>query len=254
MSSTCSHNMANFGRLEAEIGSGVWGTPANFNEFRVLASLLERRRSSEANQTLHDIWRSPGLLHYIYIFGGPCPLTEFRQVLNSLCVQVMRSPILAALLHGTRAAAVSQTLRRGTRNALCNFRRRRHLYSAGWPSRWASAHILVQSGSQCCACTHSVHWHDKPSLSELISRRGVPYFYLVEATQHLTRMLGNALCDGRPAEYRWRPVQRRKVWLTPTTRVPCSNAAKTRNPLKFARVPQTPEQISAVSGPKFTIF
>ena len=35
-------------------------------------------------------------------------------------------------------------------------------------------------------------------------------------------------------------VQRRKVWLTPTTRVPWSNADKTRNP--------------AVSGPKFTIL
>jgi len=44
-------------------------------------------------------------------------------------------------------------------------------------------------------------------------------------------------------------VQRRKVWLTPTTRVPCSNAAKTRNPLKFAGVPQTRQQISAVSMP-----
>jgi len=31
-------------------------------------------------------------------------------------------------------------------------------------------------------------------------------------------------------------VQRRKVWLTPNTGVPCSNAAKTRNPLKFAGV------------------
>jgi len=47
-------------------------------------------------------------------------------------------------------------------------------------------------------------------------------------------------------------VQRRKVWLTPTTRVPCSNAAKTRNPLKFAGVPQTGKPISAVSGPTFT--
>ena len=137
MSSTCSHNMANFGPSTAEIGSGVWGTPANFNEFRVLASLLERRRSSEANQTLHDIWRSPGLLHYIYIFGGPCPLTEFRQVLNSLCVQVMRSPILAALLHSARAPGVSQTLRRGTRNGITElslliiFNRGCHLYSEG---------------------------------------------------------------------------------------------------------------------------
>ena len=33
-------------------------------------------------------------------------------------------------------------------------------------------------------------------------------------------------------------VQRRKVWLTPTTRVPCSNAAKTRNPLKFGGCPK----------------
>jgi len=29
-------------------------------------------------------------------------------------------------------------------------------------------------------------------------------------------------------------VQRHKVWLTPTTRVPCTNAAKTRNLLKLA--------------------
>jgi len=30
MSSTCPHNMVNFGPLTAEIGSGVWGTPAYF--------------------------------------------------------------------------------------------------------------------------------------------------------------------------------------------------------------------------------
>jgi len=57
ISSTCPHNMANFGPLAAEIGSGVWGTPADcyLNGFRVLASLLHRRRSPEANQTLHDV-------------------------------------------------------------------------------------------------------------------------------------------------------------------------------------------------------
>ena len=43
-------------------------------------------------------------------------------------------------------------------------------------------------------------------------------------------------------------VQHRKVWLIPTTRVPCHNAAKTRNPLKFAEVPQTLELIPAVVG------
>ena len=36
--------------------------------------------------------------------------------------------------------------------------------------------------------------------------------------------------------------------------MPCSNAPKTRNPLKFAGVPQTRQQISAVSRPKFTIL
>jgi len=39
MSSTSPHNMADFGPLAAEIDSGVWGTPANFNGFRVLAAL-----------------------------------------------------------------------------------------------------------------------------------------------------------------------------------------------------------------------
>jgi len=45
-----------------------------------------------------------------------------------------------------------------------------------------------------------------------------------------------------------------KVLLTPTTRVLCSNAAKTRNPLTLAGMLQTNEMISAVSRPKFTIL
>jgi len=51
---TCPHNMVNFGLLVAEIVSLVWGTPANFNGFHVLAVLLQRRRSTEANETLHN--------------------------------------------------------------------------------------------------------------------------------------------------------------------------------------------------------
>ena len=76
ISSTCLHNVAKFGSLAAEIVSLVWGTPGNFNGFRVLA----------------------------------------------------------ALLHGTLEVGVSQTaaLNRG-----------HHLCSAGRPSRWALAHILV---------------------------------------------------------------------------------------------------------------
>jgi len=40
ISSTCSHNIVNFGPLAAEIGPVVWSTPANFNGFRVLTALL----------------------------------------------------------------------------------------------------------------------------------------------------------------------------------------------------------------------
>ena len=40
ISSTCPHNMVNFGLLAAEICWRVWGTPANFTGFRVLAALL----------------------------------------------------------------------------------------------------------------------------------------------------------------------------------------------------------------------
>ena len=43
-SSICPHNMVNYGPLAAAIGSGVWGTSANFNGFRVLAALLHGTR------------------------------------------------------------------------------------------------------------------------------------------------------------------------------------------------------------------
>jgi len=117
-SSRCPHNIANFSPLTAEICWRVWGTPANFNWFHVLASLLQRRRSPEANQTSHYLWPTPGLVHYIYTFGGSCPLTEFCKVQYSLCVQVLHSLILVALLHGTPAAGVSQILWCGTRNGI----------------------------------------------------------------------------------------------------------------------------------------
>ena len=94
------------------IGLGVWGTPANFNGFRMLASLLHQRRLTEVKQTLHDVWPSPGLVHYIYIFAGSCPLAECYQVQNSLCVEVLGSAVLASLLHSTQVVGVNQTLRR----------------------------------------------------------------------------------------------------------------------------------------------
>jgi len=67
-------------------------------------------------------------------------------------------------------------------------------------------------------------------------------------------MWANAQRDGRPAEYRWRPLFNAALWLTPTTGVLCSNAAKTRNPMKLPGVPQINETISAASGLMFTIL
>ena len=59
-------------------------------------------------------------------------------------------------------------------------------------------------------------------------------------------MLANAQRDGRPAEYRWRCLFKAAVWLMPTTRVQCSKSCQH---LKFAEVPQTRQQVSAISGP-----
>jgi len=99
----------------------VWVTPANFNWFRLLALLLHQRRSTEVNKTLQDVWPSPGLVHYIH-FERLLPPNGI--LLNSFCVQVLRSPILAALLHSTRAAAMSQSLWHGTRNGSTEFSER----------------------------------------------------------------------------------------------------------------------------------
>ena len=67
-------------------------------------------------------------------------------------------------------------------------------------------------------------------------------------------MWANAQRDGRPAEYRWRPPFNAAKFGWHPLLLPCSNAAKTRNQLKFAGVPQTGQPISAASRPKFTIL
>jgi len=49
---TCLHNMVNFSLLAAEICWRVWGTPANFNWFSVLAALLNGTVVVGVSQTL----------------------------------------------------------------------------------------------------------------------------------------------------------------------------------------------------------
>ena len=74
-------------------------------------------------------------------FRWPHNMVNFGPLATEIVSLVWGNPgnfngvrVLAALRHGTLVVGVSQTaaLNRG-----------RHLYSAGWPSRWALAHILV---------------------------------------------------------------------------------------------------------------
>jgi len=52
MSSRCLHNMVYICPLRAEIRPVVWGTPANFNGFRVLPALLHGSQVVSVSQTL----------------------------------------------------------------------------------------------------------------------------------------------------------------------------------------------------------
>ena len=79
-SSTCPHNMANLGPLTAEIGSGVWGTPSDFNRFHVLAALLHGTLVVGVSQTaafnrgrhLYSAGRPSGwALGHISSYGRP---------------------------------------------------------------------------------------------------------------------------------------------------------------------------------------
>jgi len=59
ISSTCPYNMVNFGVLAAEIVSLVWGTPANFSGFRVLAALLHSTPVLGISQTFVEQRAAP---------------------------------------------------------------------------------------------------------------------------------------------------------------------------------------------------
>ena len=137
-----------YGELRPTIGWDLFrslGTPANVNGFRVLVSLLQQRRSPEANQPLHDVWPCPGLLH-VYTFSGTLapdrilPGQNYIYFTSKSCIILYWHRYCSALQQ--RASAKLCGVVQGME--LQNFRRGRHLYSAGRPSRWASAHILVE--------------------------------------------------------------------------------------------------------------
>ena len=153
--STCPHNMANFSPLAAEIRWRVWGTPANFNGFRVLASLLQQRCSPEANRTLHDVWPSPGLVHHIYIFGSSCPWRYFVtckiQFASKSCILVYWQRYCMALQQ--RASAKLCVVVQGME--LLNFRMQMAPPIFGW------AAIMLGVGPHCSQCCYTTLWKSK---------------------------------------------------------------------------------------------
>jgi len=99
-----------------------------------LASLLHRRRSTEVNQTLHDVWPSLGLVH-TYAFLGALALSRN----SARGAKFALRPNFALYIDSVIAPHLSS----GRQPNFAAFSRGRHLYSAGRPSCWASAHILV---------------------------------------------------------------------------------------------------------------
>ena len=97
------NNMVNFGPLTAVIGWWVWAPKQISTGF---ASCL-RYCTDVAQRRSHKLCTLFGRLlgwHTIYTLSGAlAPLTQFCQLQNSLCVQVLHSPILVALLHSTPA-------------------------------------------------------------------------------------------------------------------------------------------------------
>jgi len=136
------HMFPQYGELRPTNGWDWFGSlrhPSKFQRFRILPSLLQRRRSVEANQTLHDVWPSPGLVHYIRdtFSGALAPWRNF-------------------------ARCISQTLRRGTRNGITELLQRVPL-------------IFGRAAITLGICPHSSHYN-KTVIRLLIKHN--QHFYL----------------------------------------------------------------------------
>jgi len=82
-------------------------------------------------------------------------MAEICQLQSSLYVEVLRSPILEALLHGTSAAGVSQSLRRGIQNGITELSQRVPPIFV-----WAAITLGIDPHSSCsCFCMLTVNYY-----------------------------------------------------------------------------------------------
>ena len=128
ISSTCIRNMVNFSPLTAEIYSLVRDTAANFNRFLVLASLLHRLTGGQPNFA-----RCLAVWYTTYTFSGA---VAPKGILPG--AKFTLPPSLAFSYIGSVTARHSSSGRQPNFGVVQgmefqNFRRGRHLYSAGRP-------------------------------------------------------------------------------------------------------------------------
>ena len=110
---------------------GSSGHRSKFNGFRVLAALLHRRHSPEANQTLHDVSPSPRLPGALALWRN---LARCKIHFTSKCCVLLYWQRYCTALQ-QRALAKHCDVVQGME--LRNFRRGRHLHLAVRSSRWA---------------------------------------------------------------------------------------------------------------------
>ena len=95
ISSICLHNIVNFGPLAVEMGPVVWGTPANFNKFCVLAALPVLHGTPVVSAKLCGVeQRAPPIFGRVAITLGIGPhssLVVFLQLLLLLLLLITTS-------------------------------------------------------------------------------------------------------------------------------------------------------------------
>ena len=140
ISSTCFHNMANFGPLRADIVSGVCDTPSKFQQVSRLGFVTAATSFTGGQPNFARCLAVSGLVWYtIYTFCGLLPPDGILLRAKFTCVLLYCQRYCTALQQRASAKLCGMVQQMELRN----FRRGRHLYSTGRPSRWASAHILV---------------------------------------------------------------------------------------------------------------
>jgi len=117
------HMFLQYGELRTTNGWDWFGSlrhPSKFTSWLCYCSNIVTGGQPNFARCMAVSWA--GIL-YIY-FWCSCPVMEFCQVQNSLSVQVLPSPILTALLHGTPGEGVSRTFRHGTKNGITELSQR----------------------------------------------------------------------------------------------------------------------------------